>query len=237
MTEGWSEEQIQVLDRECGPRGEMILRARARLDPSRKLHTIYEIVFNGILLMESGEKGTEQALARWALEPLSAGGALRVLVGGLGLGFTLAAVLANPAVSTAVVVEIEEVLFRWLSGPMCALEHRVLDDPRVVPVLDDVVHYIKSHEKPFDALLLDVDNGPDELALETNRWLYSREGLETCWSRLVPGGILGIWSRSPAPALLTLLREHFQDAEERVQPVQRGGKTLRYCLYRARASG
>jgi len=157
----------------------------------------YHIRVNGLELMSSRAHASERELARLVYDELPAG-ASRVLIGGLGMGYTLRAALDLLAPGTeVVVVEVFPAVVRWCQGPLAHLANAPLEDPRVTVVVDDVAEVIKAPGPKFDGVLLDVDNGPEPLTLEQNRQLYSRRGLETLVRALTPNGVVGFWSADP----------------------------------------
>ncbi|WGH80102.1 polyamine aminopropyltransferase [Jannaschia ovalis] len=149
-------------------------------------------------LMNSRLGGSEEALARLAVDACGAP-APRVLIGGLGMGFTLRETLARTGPAARVTVaEIVPALADWARGPMAPVFGTCLDDPRVTLDLRDVARPIA--EGGWDAILLDVDNGPDGLTRPGNDALYSEAGLRAAAAALAPGGVLAVWSAHPAPA-------------------------------------
>jgi spermidine synthase len=153
----------------------------------------------GRVLMTSRAHGSEEALAALALKALPPGRRSRtVLLGGLGLGYTLRAALDRlPQDARVVVAELLPALADWVRGPVAALAGRPLDDPRVRLQLGDVAGRIAEAKGAFDAILLDVDNGASPLAHRANARLYGRAGLSACREALRPGGTLAIWSAGP----------------------------------------
>jgi spermidine synthase len=169
--------------------GDMVLRCR---------DGTYEIRINGWELMSSRAHRSEEAMAELACTGLA--GAPRVLLGGLGLGYTLRAALdILPPTARVTVVELLPEIVAWNRGVLAALAGRPLDDPRVDLRIDDVGLALAGIETPCDAILLDVDNGPRPLSDRGNRWLYRPEGLAAARRALRPGGILAVWSADPAP--------------------------------------
>jgi spermidine synthase len=132
--------------------------------------------------------------------------AARVLVGGLGLGFTLAEVLARFAHGALVeVAELMPVLIDWHAGPLAALTGAPLADPRVRVLCEDVRETLARGKGAYDVVLLDVDNGPAALTQPGNGALYTARGIALCRDALRPGGVLVVWSRGPAPGYAALL--------------------------------
>ena len=149
-------------------------------------------------LMSSRMCGSEVALGVMTCQRLSARPAPRILIGGYGMGFTLRAVLgANGPDAQIVVAELVPEIIAWARGPMQALADGCLDDPRVEVKLKDVADVISSGAGGYDAILLDVDNGPDGLTRQANDGLYSARGLAAARTALSPGGILAVWSAAP----------------------------------------
>jgi spermidine synthase len=151
-----------------------------------------------IALMGSEAHGSEEALAELACAPLAARANARVLVGGLGMGFTLAAALRElPPSAEVVVAELVPAVVEWNRGPLAHLAGRPLDDPRATVWEGDVADCIRAGRAAFDAILLDVDDGPDGLMRAANDRLYSDAGLRAASEALRPGGVLGVWSVAP----------------------------------------
>lgn len=159
-------------------------------------------------LMNSRLSGSEQALAALACAPLAAAARPAVLVGGLGMGFTLRAALAALGPEAAVAVaELVPAVVRWARGPMAHLFEGSLDDRRVRIVEGDVADLIGGARAAWDAILLDVDNGPDGLTRAENDRLYGAPGLQAARAALRPGGVLAVWSSGPDAAFVRRLRE------------------------------
>lgn len=158
------------------------------------------IRIDGLGLMSSRVHGSERAMARAGCEDLGGQAQARVLVGGLGLGYTLRAVLDCLDASAEVVcVELMDAIVKWHRGAAVGeLASRPLDDPRVHLVIGDVVPWVatlaKEHRETFDAILLDIDNGPIPLTSVGNFWLYTKEGLDALMVSLKPGGTVVFWS-------------------------------------------
>jgi spermidine synthase len=158
----------------------------------------------------------------------------RVLIGGLGFGYTLRAALDHlPKGARVVVCEVFASLLEWNRGLLADLAGRPLEDRRVTAVRDDVRHLLDGRER-FDAILLDVDNGPEAFTLRSNAHLYSKEGLGRLSRSLTAGGVLAVWSSSAAPDFVRRLRKAgFEPRTERVAP--RGGAGRRsHVLFFAR---
>ncbi len=152
----------------------------------------------GAELMNSRLSGSEEALATLAVEHLADRGAPRLLIGGLGMGFTLrAAQAALPPEARLTVVEIVPELVEWAEGPMASLFGDSLSDPRIDLRVCDVATVIGEAAAAYDAILLDVDNGPEALTRPGNDALYADRGLKAARRALSPGGVLAVWSAAP----------------------------------------
>jgi spermidine synthase len=167
----------------------------------------YAILFGRNELMNSRLRGSEEALAILACERLRATPRSHMLVGGLGMGFTLRAALAHlPATARVTVAELVPEILTWAKGPLAHLFGNSLDDPRVTIEMRDVDDLIAGSRASYDAILLDVDNGPDGLIHAANDRLYGRQGLDAAYAALRPGGVLAIWSAYPDKAFTDRLR-------------------------------
>ena len=152
-------------------------------------------------LMSSRMAGSEEALAVMAAERLAGRKAPHILIGGYGMGFTLRAALkALGRDARVTVAEIVPEIIDWARGPMVELMAGCLDDRRVDLVIGDVGEVIAAARGSYDAILLDVDNGPDGLSREGNDGLYSLRGLGVAKAALKPGGVLAVWSAAPDKA-------------------------------------
>jgi spermidine synthase len=157
--------------------------------------TEFSIHVNGRELMSNTEHGSEDALADLACDRLPDPDNARVLVGGLGMGFTLAAVLRRLGPGASVTVaELMPAVVRWNQDLIGAASDHPLRDPRTRVHVGDVLAMVKDAPEPWSAILLDVDNGPDALTRPYNAWLYTADGIDTARKALIPGGVLGIWS-------------------------------------------
>ena len=176
----------------------------------------------GSTLMSSRQHDSEEALASEALKAVPA--PRRVLVGGLGLGFTLRAVLDQVAATTRVTVaELIPELVAWNRTHLAGLHGAALDDPRCEALAGDVLHLLEARPAQFDALLLDVDNGPVALTQADNRQLYATRGVRACRDALSPGGVLAVWSAGPSAEYERRLRVAGFAAESRRVAARRGG--------------
>ena len=167
-------------------------------------------------LMTSRLFASEEALARLAAEKLKGRAKPRVLIGGLGMGFTLRAALVGfGAEAEIVVAELVPAVVRWARGPMADLFGGSLDDRRVELVEVDVAALIRSARPPYDAILLDVDNGPEGMTQSANDHLYSARGLAAARAALSPGGVLAVWSQGPDRAFAKRLEKAGFSVEDR----------------------
>ncbi|MCT2401676.1 spermidine synthase [Novosphingobium mangrovi (ex Huang et al. 2023)] len=158
-------------------------------------------------LMSSDLSISEEALATLTCERLGGRAEPQLLIGGYGMGFTLRAALSALGEDASVTVaELVPEIIEWARGPMRSLTAGCLDDPRVVLVMDDVAMLIDAAREAYDAILLDVDNGPEGLTRRLNDDLYSRRGLQAAMSALRPKGILAIWSAEPDAAFTAQLQ-------------------------------
>ncbi|MER5745292.1 spermidine synthase [Streptomyces sp. NPDC002225] len=180
-----------TLDRRDGPYGEVVLRRRG---------DDFEIIANGCFLMDTSDGRSERLLIDAALAALPADRtAPSVLIGGLGVGFSLARAAAEPRWGRIAVAERERAIVDWhREGPLCGISGAALADPRTGILTVDLVEYLRTTTDRYDALCLDIDNGPDWTVTEDNGTLYSPAGLAACRERLTPGGVLAVWSAQPS---------------------------------------
>ncbi|MFC9268595.1 spermidine synthase [Streptomyces zhihengii] len=192
-----------VLDRREGPYGEVVLRRRQTGEGP-----VHEIIANGCFLMDTSDGRSERRLIDAALEALETGNvAPSLLIGGLGVGFSLAHAAEGEQWRHIVVVEREEAIIEWhRAGPLAAISGAALGDPRSVILHTDLVEHLRITEDRFDALCLDIDNGPDWTVTEDNGELYSPAGLASCARVLKPGGVLAVWSAQPSSAFEEAMR-------------------------------
>lgn len=187
--------------------GTLMLQKRITSDGER-----FELIVGGHYVMSAADGYTERMLATRTLTEVDSPGPLTVCVGGLGLGLTLRQTLCDNRVEEVVVAEIEEAIVRWNRVYLSRFNDNALSDHRVTVYTGDVMEVIKRKRRVFDAVLLDVDNGPSFLVLEGNDRLYSRSGLKSIRRTLKPGGVLGLWSHRPDPRLHQLLENIFDSA-------------------------
>ncbi|MBB3309959.1 spermidine synthase [Rhizobium sp. BK196] len=159
-------------------------------------------------LMNSRLSGSEEALATLSFERIKSHPKPKILIGGLGMGFTLRAALAVlPEDAGVVVAELIPQVVAWARGPMTEVFKGCLDDPRVSIHQGDVGEAIRAGKAAYDAILLDVDNGPDGLTRKSNDRLYDYAGLKSAREALRPGGVLAVWSSGPHPSFTRRLKE------------------------------
>jgi spermidine synthase len=166
-------------------------------------------------LMNSRMHGSEEALAEIACAKVADRCHPQVLIGGLGMGYTTAAALHRlRADGQLVVAELVPAVVKWNRGPLADLAGRPLEDARVTVREIDVAQILKAEHGTYDAILLDVDNGPEGLTRKGNDWLYSRAGLDAAFTTLRPAGVLAVWSASPNRAFAQRLREAGFEVDE-----------------------
>jgi spermidine synthase len=166
-------------------------------------------------LMSSRLSGSEEALATLACRRIETVKRPHLLIGGLGMGFTLRAALAVLGSDARIMVaELVPAVIAWARGPMADIFGDSLDDPRASIREADVVDVIRSHDSAFDAILLDVDNGPEGLIRKANDALYDLKGLKAIRRALRPGGVLAVWSSGPNPLFSKRLRAAGFDVNE-----------------------
>ena len=183
-------------------------------------------------LMSSRMSGSEEALAEMTLERLTGRNDLRLLIGGYGMGFTLRAALAAlPGDAKVTVAELVPEIFEWARGPMAAMTGACLDDKRLFVDIADVGVLISEAEVYYDAILLDVDNGPDGLTRKSNNGLYSRKGLASAKTALKPGGILAIWSAGPDEKFKKALGDAGFIVDEVAVRARQNGKGAKHIIW------
>ncbi|WP_407287901.1 spermidine synthase [Streptomyces sp. BP-8] len=224
----------RTIDRREGPYGEVVLRLRAGSPAGPEgpegpaAPVVYEIIANGCFLMDTSDGRSERLLIDAALDALPADRERpSVLIGGLGVGFSLARAAEQPRWGRITVVEREEAVIDWhRGGPLSAVSAAALADPRCAVLHTDLVAHLRGETGPrttYDALCLDIDNGPDWTVTEDNGSLYSPTGLAACRDRLSPGGVLAVWSAQPSPAFEEALRNAgFSEVRTEEIPVVRG---------------
>lgn len=217
-------DDVEQLGRHLGPRGEVVLQRR-----TDSAGSVEELIVNGVFAMDSTDTSTERRLADFATRSTHR----RVLVGGLGLGYTAAEVLAAGP-DRLDVVEIEECLIEWARAGLTPTLAAAAADPRVHLHAADVravLAGLRGPKGPWDAIVLDVDNGPDFLIHPANDALYGPACLQTTYARLAPGGTLAIWCQGPSAGLLSTLRRISGQAKEHHFTVHRGDRDFGYVIY------
>lgn len=183
-------------------------------------------------LMSTRVSHSEEALATMTAERLGGRAGAQVLIGGYGMGFTLRAALACFGADAGfIVAELVPEIIEWARGPMLAVTADCLDDPRVTLVEDDVAMLIDAAKGGYDAILLDVDNGPDGLTRRENDCLYSPRGLCAARDALAPGGILAVWSAHPDPAFTKRLIEAAFTVDEVIVRARPNNKGARHRIW------
>ncbi|WP_406454697.1 spermidine synthase [Streptomyces sp. NBC_01622] len=204
-----------VLDRREGPYGEVVLRRHGEL---------LQIIANGCFLMDTSDGRSERLLVDAAYAALDGRPQPDVLIGGLGVGFSLAHAAADPRWGRITVVEREPAIVEWhRSGPLSELSASALADARTDILKTDLVAFVNETCATFDALCLDIDNGPGWTVTDSNESLYSPAGLASCVRVLRPGGVLAVWSAQPSPEFeRTLWNAGFKQVRTEEIPVARG---------------
>ena len=220
-----------VLDRVGTGRGELVLRAFAGR---------YEIISNGVFLMDTADGASERALVDAAVARCAVP-APRLLIGGLGVGFSLLRAVGHRHLAAIEVVEIEPALIGWHRTHLRHLTAAALADPRVRVIEADILDWLAgSVPDPdgtgatagYDAICLDTDNGPNWLVSPDNADLYAARGLDLAAARLRPGGVLAVWSASPDDGYRQRLARHVGPVEVLAVPHRRGEPDLVYLARR-----
>lgn len=192
----------------------------------------FMIVLERNELMSSRMSGSEEALAVMTCDRLAGRKAPHLLIGGYGMGFTLRAALAAlDGTARITLVELVPEIIDWARGPMADLAAGCLDDPRVNLVHDDVADVIAAGSGRYDAILLDVDNGPDGLVRQANDRLYSAQGLAAAIAALRAGGVLAIWSAAPDAAFARRLSRAGLAVDEVAVRARSNGKGPRHVIW------
>ncbi len=206
-----------VLARHTTNTGEIQLQRRLLVDGE----DVFEIIADGVFLMSSQSHWGEQVLAQQALMEIEQQVPTdrRVLIGGLGMGFTLQETLAH-AVSKVDIVEISDHVIDWNRRYFTRLNNRALSDPRAQLIQDDL-HSVLHQTKPasYAAIILDVDNGPSWLAHDQNARLYTDPSLAAWSTLLVPNGVLAVWSAQREPDFMEQMKRHFRNVAEIAVPL------------------
>lgn len=212
-----------VLDRVWSPRGELVLR---------ETDGRFEIISNGVFLMDTSD-GTSERLLVDAVVARAASPAPRLLIGGLGVGFSLVRAVAYGHLAAVDVVEIETAVIDWHRRYLRHLTGAAFADPRVRVIAADVRDWLARTADRYDAICLDTDNGPGWLVTAANAELYAERGMELAARRLRPGGLLAVWSAHRDPGYERRLRDRFGEVEVLEAPRPRGCPDV---VYVARAA-
>ena len=194
----------------------------------------YSIMSGTIELMNSRLYGSEVALANLAWAKLAGGPpkAPRMLIGGLGMGFTLRAALAGlPKDAKITVAELVPEVIAWARGPLAGLYGTSLADPRAKIIQTDVADLLRSANPPYDLILMDVDNGPDALGRDMNDDLYNLPGLALTRRAIRTGGILAVWSAGADPPFASRLRRSGFSVDEHRVGASPSGKGPRHVIW------
>ena len=194
----------------------------------------FSLRVHGTELMNSLVHESEDWLAKLVCSRLMHVPEPVILIGGLGMGFTLAAALKEVGPKAKVIVaELIPGVVDWNRGPLAHLAGRPLEDPRVAVRVQDIALSLQTEEQAFDGILLDVDNGPEGLTRDSNNWLYSADGLASAYSALKPGGILAVWSATPERTFAMRLRKIGFDVEEAHVTARARGRGDRHTIWLA----
>ena len=194
--------------------------------------TEFSIMAGSIELMNSRLSGSEEALATLAWARLADRPAPHILIGGLGMGFTLRAALGVlPADAKVTVAELVPAVVAWARGPLAEVFKGCLDDRRVTVHEGDVGPLIAAAPGAWDAILLDVDNGPEGLTRKANDSLYDLPGLARAQTALRPGGVLAVWSSAPDEGFTRRMRRSGLATEVVRVPARKGGRGARHVIW------
>lgn len=201
-----------VLERVETARGELVLRRSGDR---------FEVISNGTFLMDTHDGRSERQLVTAALAHHEAPGGRprRLLLGGLGVGFSLTAAVEHPGLDRIDVVEVEAALVGWHPRHLAHLSGGALADARVRVVLGEIADHLARCPASYDVVCLDVDNGPEWTVTDGNAGLYGDRGTALAQSALAPGGVLAVWSAAAAPAYEKRLRRHLSDVRRLDVPV------------------
>lgn len=193
----------ELVDRRAGPFGEVALRRRGDR---------FEIIANGCFLMDSSDGRSERLMVTAALGLHGRPEGARVLLGGLGIGFSLAQACADPRPGLIRVVEREQAVIDWHTrgpAPLRRFAGRAHDDPRVRVTADDLLRHVRTTGERYDVVCLDIDNGPGWTVTDGNREVYEPDGLAAIERVLAGGGVVSVWSAAAAPAFTRRLEARF----------------------------
>ena len=195
----------------------------------------FSIRVAGCELMNSRVHGSEDALANLACARIADRPAASILIGGLGMGYTTAAALQRlGAAGRVTVAELLPAVVKWNRGPLAELAGHPLLDDRVTVLETDIARILRMEQQAYDAILLDVDNGPVGLTHRSNDWLYGQAGLEAAFAALRPAGVLAVWSASPDRAFTRRLGQTGFEVEELSVRARETGGGGRHTIWLAR---
>jgi spermidine synthase len=214
----------QVLERVVTRRGELVLRQSG---------AAFEIISNGVFLMDTSDGRSERLMVAAALACCPAA-APEILICGLGVGFALAEAVSQARVARVDVVEISAEIIGWHATHLRHLAAPAWEDGRVRVINADVAAWLARPQGPYDVVCLDVDNGPEWTVWDANQALYGDEGLRRVRDTLRPGGVLSVWSAAEAPAFEERLRGHLGGVHTYRVPVSRGQPDVVYLAKRVR---
>jgi spermidine synthase len=198
----------------------------------------FSIRIDGQELMNSRVYGSEDALADLACARIAGRQRPRILIGGLGVGYTLIATLRRVGADAEVVVaELMPAVVAWNRGPLSHLADHPLRDARVEVREIDVAEVLRAERRAYDAIMLDVDNGPEGLTRKGNDWLYGQAGLAASRSALRKGGVLAVWSASPDRRFVQQLHRAGLEVEEVGVRARPGTKGSRHTIWLAHDAG
>jgi spermidine synthase len=210
------DDRPRVIDRRATEHGELVLR---------RAGDHYEVIADGTFLMDTRDGRSERTLVREAIAGRSG---LRMLLGGLGVGFSLDEALSGTAVSKLVVVELEPAVVEWSRTHLAGLNRHGLDDDRARLVADDLLAFLRRDAGRYDAICLDTDNGPGWLVHPANAGLYDQPGLALLRSRLTVGGLLAVWAAAEDAGFERRLRSQFGSVRVERVAVPRGPDDVIY---------
>lgn len=222
-----------VVARAESPRGEIVLRERRERDAGPNAPAVLELRVNGVFVMDTLETSSEKGLATAALKQVDR--PRNVVVGGLGLGFTMHELLADKRVERLVVVEIEDALVQWMRDGTVPHGPSYLADERVTVITADIrVAMAEATPAAYDLILLDVDNGPGFLVYDDNEAIYQGEFLGQVRDALRPGGAVVIWSAAESPRLQAEMQDVFGNVVPIPFDVSLQSRDEHYWIYLSR---
>ena len=200
-------ETAELLDRREGPSGEIALRRRG---------DCFEIIANGCFLMDSSDGRSERLMVGAALDMLEHPQGANLLIGGLGMGFSLAEACADPRPGRICVVEREQAVIDWHTrgfAPLRRFAGRGHSDPRARILRDDLLRHLRTTDERYDVMCLDIDNGPDWTVTDDNRGVYEPDGLAAIEGALTDRAVLSVWSATRAPDFVQRLISKFAEVK------------------------